>query len=178
MSLIANDESFPYDSCINPDPSLGNVKVPPIIPKVKLPLHRPEAIMQKLDEILCQLNGFPARMPPSLCSFDERRRFDVPLAQFLPQISSLLQQASDYLEAVLGVQHIASGIGSQLGTRLLSDYLEGGSRMFADVMQMANELIDDLETIEFTQNMCPRYAEAGVCEDLTNAPSPTSPSGT
>lgn len=149
-----SDGAFPHDT-----PETGDAiatllrSVPATHPP--LPSYRPQLIMRTLEDALCQLQGLPAATPPHLCAFSPSRRLALPLSTGAETAQSLLFNVDEQREATLLTQMLASGLGSRIGTDMQGQYLRIGTKTLSEIINMANGLLRDMNTVTFPTNMCP-----------------------
>ncbi|MFH0769771.1 MAG: hypothetical protein V1926_00145 [Candidatus Peregrinibacteria bacterium] len=156
LSLLTEGEAFPWDSETKPDPLIGlSMPIPPV-PLTRIPLYRPAAIVQEMDLRLCQVSGLPVKQPPEECHYDPLRQLGLPKEEYPSITGGLMDQESEKLIALLGMQHIAAGVGTRLGTQLYATYLKSAGASFAELLQSANLLLSGISALRFPENMCPR----------------------
>ncbi|MFH1670425.1 MAG: hypothetical protein ABIA92_02460 [Patescibacteria group bacterium] len=157
MNFVTQDEAFPWESDIKPDPLIGSVMPIPPLPLTRFPSYRPELFVKDLDLALCQLAGLPISQPPHRCAFHALRQLAL-----LPSNPSLLgygfvTQTSEGQEEAWGLQSLAPSIGVRLGTDLYIQYFRRAGKAFWELVRGANELIGGIATLEFPADSCPRY---------------------
>ena len=156
--LIAQDQAYPWDSCMPPDPQFNAFATPPPLTASWFPAYRPALLIKRLDTALCQTNGLPPRSETFLCGFDVRRRLELPLKNLAENPLNILDQGAEYNVPALGFQSIVRGLGARIGTTLYTGYLYDAARAFGEVMATATETMGKLAAIHFTPKMCPRNA--------------------
>lgn len=151
---VVGDGAFPHD-----DPNTGDAlatllrSVPASSPP--LPSYRPQLIARTLDDALCQLQGLPAATPPHLCAFSPSRRLELPRGDRSLTGVDLRFNQQEQQEATLLIEHIASGLGSRIGTDMQGQYLRIGTKTLSEVVALANTLFKEAITVTFPTNMCP-----------------------
>lgn len=151
---MANDGAFPFDHPGRNDPLATTLRTPPVS-SPSLPSYRPQEIVRILDSALCQLQGFPAASPTTLCAFAPSRRLGLPLGNSAGTAMSLLQSTADQAESTALTQALAAALGSRIGTDIQGQYLRIATRTLSEVIALANNLLNETQRIEFPLNMCP-----------------------
>lgn len=159
MPLVTQDEAFPWDSDSDEDPNFGEFLLMPPALSMPLPPYRPALLARQMDNFLCQLNGLPTKVPPILCSFDPRRRLRLPTKGFLELFESLINQPSEQESLRHMGERVASAVGSRVGTQVYTEYLSSALHAFEELIQAASDLLTNLESTEFPEEMCRRNAD-------------------
>ena len=160
------DQKYPWDSCELPDPQFGRLGVPPAIMSPHFPTYNPEGLVHMLDTTLCQINGLPARTPPVICAFNPLKRLHLLSQHALENAGSVRLQTAEYATTGIGIANAATGIGSRIVTDLFTLYLQSSSKQLTDLLVLTKTMLDELDHVSFPATMCPRFAEAGLCQQL------------
>lgn len=150
----AGAESFPWDAPLAYSPKATLVLDPPSS-RASFPAYNPRLIAQKMDLALCQLVGLPSMTPPVLCAISENQRLTSPLIDPLLTVQSLLQQQQSQTDETAAALTGLSGYGARIGADLYGHYLREAVRSLAGMLDIANQLFDDIESIDFPSEMCP-----------------------
>lgn len=150
----AADPEAPWDDPQSGTP-LGNVLLNPPTAQARLPSYRPQLFMREMEIALCQLQGLPPRTPPILCAIDARRQLAFARDLGVQSALGLSTQSSEQVLSAEDLLDLAQGVGARLGTNLYGNYLRESNRSFAGILNMANELLEELEKIDFPTEMCP-----------------------
>lgn len=166
MTVTAQDEAYPWDACAVEDPQLGRFFAPPALSGPHFPQYNPERLYNQLDMAVCQLNGLPASTPPILCAFDPERRLNLPLADYVSMAQNLAEQPQQYIVPAQGMLSASAGIAARVADGIFLNYMKNAARSFADIFNIASEIIDDIGETKFPSVMCPRVGDANSCKDF------------
>jgi len=168
LPLTTGDQTFPWEACEAPDPKNGSALGIPAETATPLPSYGPRFLVQSLDSALCQISGMPPKSPPVLCSFLTSRSIDIPLKSYLDTAMGLQSQPKENTEYATGLQKMMQGVGTRIGTSILSDYLKRSLQSLTSLLQAVNTLTTQMEKIKFPLTACPRNAAQGnICSQLS-----------
>lgn len=166
------DEAFPWDACMQPDPEIASVV--PITPDnlTRLPAYEPQRIMDLMDAQLCEQNGFPRLTPPVLCTFNSNT--------FLQSTQNA--QSAFYLERNIQQDEDAAIIsslsreltGGRIGTSIFKNYLDSTIPYFNEILQTVRDLLEQIGETSFPTEMCPRDAPED-CSDFARSSAGSTP---
>lgn len=162
-AMTANDQSFAWDACASPDPQNGNLNVLPAAISPHLPPYRPQYFIQKIEEVLCQLNGLPVESPPLLCGFNVQRSLSRPLLDISETTENLVRQSGELDAPAQKLQHTFVGMGARLASDMYTTYLTSAARALTETIAIMSEAVLDITETSFPSNMCSRYEETGQC---------------
>lgn len=158
MALNVGDESFPWDSCAATDSLTGGLITLPAVSPPLTPAYNPRLLVESLDRALCQLNGLPAMTPPILCQFDYERRLSIPTSDYVSTALSFASQIEENDTPTASLQRMTQGMGTRIGTSLLTRYLSWASMALSDSLRAGNQLLNAMENTKFPLSTCPRTA--------------------
>ncbi len=168
--LTAGDEAFPWDVCAAPDPQYAGVVAAPPLSERALPRYENQSIVQQLDSLFCEANGYPRLTPPVLCGFDLRRRLALTTDQYSDIFSGIASQQGEQLQQVMDIELSSGNIAARLTNRLVKDYLGTAIRNTSDLVNIAATLLKQIGETTFTTTMCPRNGT--LCEPSDSSANP------
>ncbi|MDO8649473.1 MAG: hypothetical protein Q7R81_06875 [Candidatus Peregrinibacteria bacterium] len=175
---VTQDQSFPWDSCIGPDPQLAGLMTPPpdlpIFSLIHLPPYRLDLILKHIDMSTCQVSALPP-MPPPACGFDARSRLYQPLESVYDTTMSLSTQAENYRASTVAMQSLSEALGSRFATTLYADFAERSLPPIDDRIHFAAALLEELSRVTFPTLMCPFNASYGDALCTPSSPTTTPP---
>jgi len=148
------DQMAPWDAPETGTP-LGNVLMNPPLTQGRLPSYRPELLMREMEAALCQLQGLPPRTPPILCAVDAQRQLEMTQQIGADTAMGLANQQQEQKASLQDLLDLSQGVGARAGTNMYGQYLRESNRSFAGILTMANELLEELDKIDFPTEMCP-----------------------
>lgn len=148
------DQMAPWDAPETGTP-LGNVLMNPPLSQGRLPAYRPELLMREMEAALCQLQGLPPRTPPILCAVDAMRQLELTQQIGADTAMGLANQQQEQKASLQDLLDLSQGVGARAGTNMYGQYLRESNRSFAGILSMANELLEELDKIDFPTEMCP-----------------------
>ena len=157
MPLVTQDEAFPWDSCSAEDPNNASVLFVPPFSSPEIPPYKGQHVIENLDSLLCQINGFPRLSPPVLCNFDPRRSFALPSESFLKMFYGLVGQESAQDTHVSDLQSSLENISARMGATLFVEYLKPALKGFGEILGTVSTLTKQIGETKFPVQMCPRY---------------------
>ena len=143
-----------YGACQEPRAQLVSAVEIPNVPPVMLPPYRPAELVRDVERYICSQSGFPRRFL-FLCREVEKISAPFPakgLTSFLAIHPLANQQLSSSEEILLS--H-ALDIGYRSGGGVLSQYLDEAISALTSSIDTAIHLFDELQRIEFTDELCP-----------------------
>jgi hypothetical protein len=162
MTLNANDESFPWDSCVGGEPaaspiapSIGSLTLPSLtFPRI--PSYRPADIAQRMDIALCQIYGMPLSTPPTLCQIDLSRRLGLTVLDFSEMGALISTFIGNLLDPGVQLQRMSTGVGARFAASLYADNVGPMEQSFAEILGAAATVLEDIASTPFPQQMCSR----------------------
>ncbi len=94
-------------------------------------------------------------MPPVVCAAEATRQLQLTRGLGIESVIGLVQQGNQQEIDLRDMLKLSRGIGIRTGTELYSEYLRESSRSFAEVIGMAADLLEELNSITFPTEMCP-----------------------
>lgn len=150
------DEAFPWDACMQPDPE--HAVVVPVTGDnlTRLPAYEPQKIMDLMDAQLCEQNGFPRLTPPVLCTFNSSDFLQS--TQTIGSVSYLernIKQDTDNAAIAALSRELTGG---RIGTSIFKNYLDSTLPYFNEILSTARDLLEQIGETTFPTFMCPRDA--------------------
>lgn len=147
---------------------LGNILTNPPLATYSFPAYRPQLLVRTLDQALCQSVGLPALTPTVLCVVEANRQLEQSRTSGVEMAISLLGQTLEQQKNVRDLTELSRGLGIRTGTELYANYLRESNRSFADIVRMADTLLNDLKSVSLPTEMCP--ISPGLPSRLSSAP--------
>jgi hypothetical protein len=175
------DESYPYASCMRPDPAFGTVLELPAAESWAPPPYRPAELLKQMDQALCV--GLAPQNPPALCAFSINDGLNQTRNRYDGIGSNILDQTAERADAMQGLQDMSEALGFRMGTRLYVDYLQKKGETLQQIIQGAATLLGNFPKVRFPTVMCPLSDAGGTafvnnpqyCSNGLSSTAPTAP---
>lgn len=146
------DEKNPFQKADSEIPIVPNPEID--IPLSNLPFYKPKAVINQLDAAICSQQGLPLLSPSILCSAQYLRRLQLPIADYVLNTDSLLEQQVQGGVSARNYDTLANGLGGRIATSI---YERFAPRVIAPLMSLLKESVRQLKLlpeIPFPEEMC------------------------
>lgn len=155
---VTGDQAGPFHQPVDrslPELNGEDPQYPTVdVPLKSLPTYRPRAVAQQFDAAQCQLQGLPPLNPPILCIAQANRRLQLPIADYVLNTDTILQQQSQQQQTKESFENIASGLGGRLATGIYEQYAPKAVAELTSLLREAVRQLKLLPEIPFPEEMC------------------------
>lgn len=150
------EQAFPWESCMNPDPQLGTIGSVAAGNTTRLPVYEPFRLVEQVDKELCRLNGYPLQTPPVLCMYNSNESVNLTFttAFTLSQVTQERMNNDALLRSITG--HSLSNVSNRNTSAMLATYLKTAILSMNEVLSNVQRLLLQIGTVQLPTVMCPR----------------------